>query len=80
MFIFTIGDIIGLAFLAVFVLWAIFIGISRAFSEWQCKHDGGVYETMACHAQCKKCGKDLGFIGTWREKNKLQKQRPEGDL
>lgn len=37
-----------------------------------CKHHSGIRETMACDAVCRKCGKNLGFIGTWRENN----QRP----
>lgn len=41
------------------------------FKRWvktkRCKHDN-YWENMRCHAICRDCGKDLGFIGTLREK------------
>jgi hypothetical protein len=70
MFIFTIGDVIGFGVFAVFLSLAIVVWISKLISQWKCKHGSGVHETRACNALCNKCGKDLGFIGTWREKNK----------
>lgn len=38
-----------------------------------CKHDKGVSETRSCDAICRGCGKNLGFIGTWREAQKEKK-------
>lgn len=43
-----------------------------ARNQTKCKHDQGVEETRACDAVCRKCGKNLGFIGAWREKQKEQ--------
>lgn len=79
MFIYTIGDLIWLAFIVLFTIWAIIIGSSRSLSQWKCKHDAGVNETMACNAICRKCGKDLGFIGAWREKTKEVINSPQGE-
>lgn len=67
-FVITLGDVVSIV-----------IGIIASVSiaaffvrEWWiqrfCNHDSGVNENQACHAICKGCGKDLGFIGTWREK------------
>jgi len=46
------------------------VALVNTFNQLKCKHDGGVSETQACDAICKKCRKNLGFIGTWRENNK----------
>lgn len=67
MFVWTIGDAIGLLILGVFGFFAICIQISTWYREFRCKHDGEVKETQACDAICSKCGKNLGFIGSWRE-------------
>jgi len=39
---------------------------SQARRQSRCRHDTGVNETQACDAICRKCGKNLGFIGAWR--------------
>jgi hypothetical protein len=36
----------------------------------KCKHDGRINETQACDAICAKCGKNLGFIGSLRNRGK----------
>lgn len=66
----TIADIISLFFLTLFIMFAGALLLRRAIEQSRCKHDGGVNETQACDAICRKCGKNLGFIGTWRENNK----------
>lgn len=38
----------------------------------RCKHHR-YFEAGSCAAVCIDCGKNLGFIGTWREKQKLAK-------
>ena len=43
--------------------------IPRWIKQSRCKHER-VRETMACAAVCRNCGKNLGFIGTWRESQK----------
>jgi hypothetical protein len=35
----------------------------------RCKHEQ-VWEDGQCNARCRACGKNLGFIGTWREKRR----------
>jgi len=52
---------IGLTLMALVVLFL--ACVPSMFREWRCKHDGGVRETSACDAICRKCGKNLGFIG-----------------
>jgi len=58
-------------FAAVFVVVFVSILLAFEFKSWlkqrRCKHDGGVNETSSCDAICRKCLKNLGFIGTWRE-------------
>ncbi len=67
-FVWTVGDVLGLGLLALVLLWGVWITNATWWRESRCKHDGGVDETMACDAICRKCGKNLGFIGSWRER------------
>jgi len=66
-FVMTLSDVIGLIAIAVFLLVVGFVYAKQAWKKSRCKHDSGVIETTACDAICKKCGKNLGFIGKWRE-------------
>jgi len=66
MFIWTISDAIGLVVTVLLFLIAGLIWLESSIMQWRCKHDGNVSETSACAAICGKCGKNLGFIGTWR--------------
>jgi hypothetical protein len=66
-FLITIGDVLGFIILAVSVAVLAFLYIKQAQRQSRCLHDGGVRETMNCDAICEKCGKNLGFIGTWRK-------------
>jgi hypothetical protein len=66
-FVITFGDVFGLIALAVFLLVFVFVYVKQAWRQSRCKHDGNVNETMACDAICSQCGKNLGFIGKWRE-------------
>lgn len=62
-FVLTLSDVLELA-LGFFVICAAgVVGMSVWLRQSRCKHDGGVNETQACDAICKKCGKNLGFIG-----------------
>jgi hypothetical protein len=49
-------------------VWAL-VSLAEWWRKARCKHDGGVNETKACDAVCRKCGKNLGFIGNWRKDN-----------
>jgi len=69
MFVYTIGDIIGIAFLVIFLSASMIVAISRYIKQSFCKHEK-FYETMACDAICSNCGKNLGFIGKIQEERK----------
>jgi hypothetical protein len=60
----TLSDIFALSFGAVLATILGIFGIAKLWCSARCKHDGGVHETMACDAICRKCGKNLGFIGS----------------
>jgi hypothetical protein len=49
------------------VIGAIYISVKQAIKEARCDHKE-YYETRSCDAICKNCGKNLGFIGTLRDK------------
>lgn len=75
-FVFTFQDAMGLAVLAVIILWVLLSALWDWVKQSFCKHDD-FYENRACHAICRKCGKDLGFIQPWRDaKNKKQEVKP----
>lgn len=64
-FVWTLSDIFGIA--AAVLIFGV-LGIVSSATWWRnvrCKHDGKVNETAACDAICRKCGKNLGFIGSW---------------
>ena len=69
-FVVTVWDVLQIAVVVLVLLAAAAIMLPQWFRQWRCKHDGGVRETMACDAICDKCSANLGFIGTWREKQR----------
>lgn len=73
MFIFTIADVVMSFVVFAFVSIWIYHAAKLELSQRKCKHDGGVMETQSCDAICKKCCKNLGFIGT--EENKLRRRQ-----
>lgn len=74
MFIWTIGDLFNLAIIGCVAVIFAAVYIPMAFKQWCCKHNAGVNETQACDAICRQCGKNLGFIGTWRDSQKATSQ------
>jgi hypothetical protein len=67
-FIVTLGDVFGIV---LFLLLAVAAGLVlfwHTAKQFLCRHDQGVTETMSCDAVCKKCGKNLGFIGKRRDR------------
>lgn len=53
-----------------FLLWVVvysWFAWKRHREQKKCPHDGGYGETQACDAICRKCGKNLGFIGNLRK-------------
>ena len=68
MFIYTIGDILNVLAIVLSIASSIIIGVVQWRKESRCKHDGGYNETQKCDAICRRCGKNLGFIGKLRDK------------
>ena len=66
-FVITLGDIIGIAISLIAIAGVVAFFVREWWVRRSCKHNSGVNETRACHAICKSCGKDLGFIGAWRQ-------------
>jgi hypothetical protein len=69
-FVVTIGDAIGLAALALLAIIVLLFFLRQWLGQIMCKHNGAVGETSACDAICHKCGKNLGFIGAWRDQHR----------
>lgn len=63
--------LVELAIAAAVFVFIVLLSVPRAIRQMRCKH-GPVAETQACDAICIKCGKNLGFIGTWREKQRKE--------
>ncbi len=64
------GIAIGILLLGALVLAVLWIPTWRKQSR--CAHDDRVYETQSCDAICQQCGKNLGFIGTWRKQQQCK--------
>lgn len=60
-----------LLLLVVLIIFA--IQILRTTKQARCSHLR-VYETESCDAICCDCRKNVGFIGAWRESQKLKVQ------
>lgn len=73
MLIVTLGEAFTVIILVIFLIAWTGATIMDSIKQWMCPHDGGVNETRACDAICRKCGKNLGFIGT--EENKKRRQQ-----
>lgn len=74
MFIWTVKDIIDAVLLGLFLLCMLFLWVHTWWVGRKCKHED-VNENMACHAICKGCGKNMGFIGTWRAEQEKKRER-----
>lgn len=51
----------------IYFIVSVFSLVSLLVKQARCKHEK-YHETMACDAICTSCGKNLGFIGTIRDK------------
>ncbi|EJJ1122541.1 hypothetical protein NIO06_000194 [Escherichia coli] len=60
--------ITGGLFLIIFIIAAA-LAVRKMLKQRRCSH-ASFRETSACDAICNNCGKNLGFIGTVREKRK----------
>lgn len=63
-FVVTFGDVVAVVVVCIGLLVAAIATARSWMRQSRCKHDGGVNETQACDAICRKCGKNLGFIGS----------------
>lgn len=72
----TLGDIISLTFFGLMLLFVLGWAIRDVWRQWRCNHEKYYENGLNCHAICRGCGKDLGFIGTVREQR--EKERNNG--
>ena len=68
-FVLTLQDVLGLAILASILVWLLGSAALDWLKQKLCRHER-VFENRACHAICNDCRKDLGFIQTWRDRQK----------
>lgn len=65
----AVGLLLFGALIGALILIALWIPTWRRQSR--CTHDR-MYETQSCDAICQQCGKNLGFIGTWRKQQQCK--------
>ena len=70
----TLGDLLAIGATAVVLVILGSLTWRHSLTMARCRHDGGVNETQACDAICRKCGKNLGFIGSWRDAQALKEK------
>lgn len=61
-FVWTLSDFIGIAFGVLLIFAALAVTVITMVKQRFCKH-GSTYENRACDEICRRCGKNLGFIG-----------------
>ena len=71
MFVWTVSDVIGVTIALTAVILGGLNAVCTARKQSKCPH-ARVVETGACNAVCVHCHKNLGFIGTWREKQRKE--------
>lgn len=54
-----------------FITWMFALWVQHKQRK-TCAHEE-VFETRACDAICRDCGKNLGFIQNWRDQRKAKK-------
>lgn len=67
-FVWTIHDALGAAAIVLMLTAWLVVSVIEWWRQFRCKHDDGVTETQACDAICRRCGKNLGFIGNLHKK------------
>lgn len=68
-FVWTLDSVLSVAFFVIAAVLWLWVVVPTWIRQAICKHDGDVSETRACDAICCKCGKNLGFIGSWRKRS-----------
>ena len=62
----TLADIISVTTFIVILVILTAYWINKKVKQARCKHPY-IKETRSCDAICTTCGKNLGFIGTYRK-------------
>lgn len=68
-FVLTLSDVIAICLFGIVLVAAVVSASARFMRQIRCKHER-VYETQACDAICVSCGRNLGFIQKWRDRQK----------
>lgn len=62
----------ALALFALVVVLVLVFALRTYMRQRRCTHQR-VRETMACDVVCNSCGKNLGFVGDWRDNKRDSK-------
>jgi hypothetical protein len=65
--------LIGVGIFSLIVLVYLLARVPTYLNHRRCTHKT-VHEDMSCNAWCRSCGKNLGFIGTYRAKQHADKK------
>lgn len=65
---------VAAAILAIILIVALWVTLRAYIRVRRCKHEK-VWEDRGCNIHCSQCDADLGFVGTWLEKNP-ERSRP----
>ena len=71
MILLTFGNIVTIIIVSIILLLVIIASIKTSIKQRFCKHEK-TFENSACDVICVKCGKNLGFIGSYNSKNSKQ--------
>jgi hypothetical protein len=63
-FVWTLDSVLFVVVMGLVGLLYLWVMVPLWWEQVRCKHDEGVTENQACDAFCRKCGKNLGFIGS----------------
>lgn len=76
----TIAEILGYALLVPCAIVWLVSAVDAQYRQSRCAHDQGIRETRACDAICLHCNKNLGFIGSQQNQQRVREHtnRPTG--
>ncbi len=64
-------EIIVVIILHIILIAIIYLEVKKALKQKFCKHESYYEQFRTCHAICKSCKKELGFIGNFKNKRDL---------
>lgn len=67
MFVITLSEAISMGMVGLLLFAYLIAYVCTRIKQFQCKHSS-YKENSQCHAICRNCGMDLGFIGSVRER------------